>query len=105
MDFWTWFAVKGLRDDLSNERAIRSAHRRMEVGARARVARLEDELGRVSLLAFALSELCLAKGVITTDELRERMRAIDVADGVEDGRRSSPAPKARSAPRRRPRPR
>jgi hypothetical protein len=56
-----------------------------------RVAQLEDDLARMGLLTMALAHICVDKGVVTTEELKERMREIDLADGVEDGK---PAPGA-----------
>lgn len=60
------------------------ARRRARATQSDHFRQLEDELGRVSLLAFALADLCLAKGLVTEEELDERLRAIDAEDGVED---------------------
>ena len=51
-----------------------------------RVKRLEDDLGRVALVARALMDACLKKGVLTQVEIAEMMRKADASDGTEDGR-------------------
>ena len=52
----------------------------------ARVQQLEDDLGRVALVARALMDACLKKGVLTQLEIAEMMRKADASDGSEDGR-------------------
>jgi hypothetical protein len=51
-----------------------------------RVADLEGDLGRVALLARALMDACIKKGLLTQLEIAQMLRAIDASDGVEDGR-------------------
>jgi len=51
-----------------------------------RVTQLESDLGRVALIARALMEACLKKGVLTQVEIAEMMRKVDASDGTEDGR-------------------
>lgn len=52
--------------------------------AQARVLQLEEDLARVALLSRTLAELCLAKGVITKQELAEQLVATDIVDGALD---------------------
>jgi hypothetical protein len=52
----------------------------------ARVADLESDLGRVALLARALMDACIKKGVVSQLDIAQMLRAIDASDGVEDGR-------------------
>ena len=56
------------------------------VGLEARVADLESDLGRVALLARALMDACIKKGVVSQLDIAQMLRAIDASDGVEDGR-------------------
>lgn len=55
-------------------------------GLEARVADLESDLGRVALLARALMDACIKKGVLSQLDIAQMLRAIDASDGVEDGR-------------------
>lgn len=52
----------------------------------ARVAQLEDDLGRVALLTRALMDAILKKGVLSQIELAEMMTKADLSDGVRDGK-------------------
>lgn len=52
----------------------------------ARVQQVEDDLGRVALIARALMDACLKKGLLTQIEIAEMMRKADASDGSEDGR-------------------
>jgi hypothetical protein len=49
------------------------------------VAALEADLGRVALLARALAELCLEKGLVSREELVRLLLSADMADGKRDG--------------------
>ena len=51
-----------------------------------RVSNLEDDLGRVALLARALIDAVLKKGLITQVELAEMMAKQDASDGERDGK-------------------
>jgi hypothetical protein len=51
---------------------------------RARVEELELDLARVALLARALADLCIAKGVLTQEELVRQLNEADLADGKQD---------------------
>jgi hypothetical protein len=68
-----------LGKSLTSARKSRVSHGR-------RIRELESGLGRVALLARSLAELCLAKGLITAEELRAQMLATDMEDGAGDGR-------------------
>jgi hypothetical protein len=57
-----------------------------------RIRELEDELGRVRLLAFALTDLCVDTGLVTQDELKARLEKLDLSDGVADGKLASGRP-------------
>jgi len=53
---------------------------------KARITVLEEDLGRVALLARALADLCIAKGVLSGDELARQLMEADLADGKRDGK-------------------
>jgi hypothetical protein len=48
--------------------------------------KLERALGELALATKTLQRMLVEKGVCTADELAQRMRAIDLEDGVADGR-------------------
>jgi len=51
-------------------------------------ARLERDLERMSLLAAALAHVCIEHGLLSAAQLRAKMDALDVEDGLADGRRA-----------------
>lgn len=60
------------------------------------LAALRADVERLALLTKSLAELCLERGVLTRDQLRERMFELDLSDGRQDGRldlRSKPLDK------------
>ena len=61
-------------------------HRR--IGAKKRIEDLEQALEAISLLANALAEACIRKGVLDQGELVAVIRELDLSDGVLDGKLS-----------------
>lgn len=65
-----------------------------------RVDQLEGDLGRALLLLQALAETCVAKGILSRQEIAEMAKTIDVSDGIADGKldpqtmRPAPSPAA-----------
>jgi hypothetical protein len=59
--------------------------------ARYRVEALEERLDRLTLVAEALWGLLRERLGIEEEELVERMKAVDLSDGVTDGRFKRPA--------------
>ena len=51
-----------------------------------RMDQLEDDLGRTLLLVHALAESCIAKGVLSREEIAQMGKKVDLADGVADGK-------------------
>jgi hypothetical protein len=49
-------------------------------------AKLEGALGELALATKTLQRVLVEKGICTADELAQKMRAIDLEDGVGDGR-------------------
>jgi hypothetical protein len=52
----------------------------------ARIAQLEDDLGRVALLTRALMDAILKKGLLSQLEIAEMMSKADLSDGSRDGK-------------------
>lgn len=83
----SYWSVQGhLGEFGKQQRRAHLASVRARLKLQQRVERLEDDLARMGLLTLALAKLCVDKGVVTSDELKAQMSAIDLADGVEDGR-------------------
>ena len=82
-DFFTAHELNELERRTRSERAFQH---RQRLSALKRAEAAEDELARVALLARSLAELCLAKGLITAEELRQRMLTVDAVDGKRDAR-------------------
>lgn len=47
---------------------------------------LRGDVAALALLARSLAELCIERGVLTQDDLKQRMLALDLTDGVADNR-------------------
>jgi hypothetical protein len=82
-DFFDASEFKTLEERMANHARFARHHRDR---ANTRVAALERDLGRVALLARALADLCLAKGLLTKEELARQILETDFADGAKDGR-------------------
>lgn len=70
---------------------IREAHSRASssmAGKRAQIAALKAELGRHKLAIEALTRFLVAKEIIDGGELEEFIAAVDLEDGVADGKLS-----------------
>jgi hypothetical protein len=53
---------------------------------RSRLDDAESDLGRMLLLAVAVNRTLLANGILSSDELAQVARRLDLSDGVEDGK-------------------
>ena len=51
-----------------------------------RMNQLEDDLARTHLLIYALVEACVAKGVLTREQISQACTRLDLLDGVADGK-------------------
>lgn len=65
-------------------RSMRRAHRSQGAASGKRLAELEAGLGRVALLARALAELGVERGLITIEDLGRKLKQVDEADGAKD---------------------
>ncbi len=82
-DFWTARELDRIDQEMY---ARRRTEQRGRIELRQRVEELEDDLGRVALLARALAEACLQKGLLTRNEIAAMATKVDTADGVQDGK-------------------
>lgn len=92
---WTMYAISkyfGNRHaessrlmDLKVEGILKRARQRRQT-TEARVMELEDDLARTLLLVQSLAEVCIAKGLLSRDDIAEMARQVDLSDGVEDGK-------------------
>jgi len=72
-------------NELEEKHALRSRfERQLRASTSARIAALENDLARVALLARALADVCIAKGVLTKEELMRQLLEADAADGKRD---------------------
>jgi|JI6StandDraft_1071083.scaffolds.fasta_scaffold156284_3 hypothetical protein len=55
-------------------------------GISEEIGELRADFERLALLTRSLAELCLEKGVLSKDELKQRMLELDLADGTQNGR-------------------
>jgi hypothetical protein len=67
-------------------RQMRSSQARSSADLRDRIADLEDDLGRLTLLTYALAEACVRKGVFTREEIASFADELDLVDGRADGK-------------------
>jgi hypothetical protein len=82
-DVWTWREFDALNARLERMRRSASATR---IQANDRIADLEDDLARTTLLVHALAEVCVRKGLLTREEIAEIAEQIDLLDGQVDGK-------------------
>ncbi|MFA9478176.1 hypothetical protein ACERK3_07690 [Phycisphaerales bacterium AB-hyl4] len=80
----------GYRESSSSAHASRSAASAQSAASSARqdVYHLEERLERLSLVCMAMWSLIQDKTNLTEEELLERVRVIDMMDGVADGKAS-----------------
>jgi hypothetical protein len=50
------------------------------------IVQLRADVARIALLTRSLADLCIERGVLTPGQLKEKMLALDLTDGREDGR-------------------
>jgi len=53
----------------------------------ARIEELRADLERMSLLAKTLADLCIERGVLTREQLHDKLLVLGLADGARDPRR------------------
>ena len=67
--------------------------------AKREVTHLEDRLERLSLVCMAMWSLIQDKTKLTEQDLMERVKVIDLMDGMEDGKASRTVQKCRACDR------
>ncbi len=89
-DFFTASELNRIDDRIRSQRQREQSNRRIESSVRehqaSRIAELEDELARLSLLTHALAEACLKNGAFQREDLEAIIEQIDASDGVVDGK-------------------
>jgi ribosomal protein S27AE len=68
------------------DRAARDVSNRREREVSSSVEVLEDRLEKLSLVSLAMWSLIQEKTGLTEQDLMDRVKAIDLADGIEDGK-------------------
>ena len=71
-------------DDM--ERANHEVRKRRQEAAAITISTLDERFDKLSLVCLAMWSLLQEKTHLTEEELMERVRAIDLADGVADGK-------------------
>ena len=93
-DFWTAREFNkiddGRRARRKSSRRRRNQHASERAAVSNRIDELEQDLGEAVLLLRTMSDLCVAKGVISAEEMMAKAEELDAQDGVTDGRMSKP---------------
>jgi hypothetical protein len=72
-------------EDLKAQTAQLRARPSRDADMQARILELEQDVGSLALLCKTLMAMLLENHICTGKQLEERMREIDLKDGVEDG--------------------
>lgn len=84
--FNDWFTAHELdRLDERIEAHNRSLESDVDRNAEA-IGELRADLERLALLTQSLAKVCIDKGVLTREQLKQCMLDLDLRDGVQDGR-------------------
>ena len=73
------------------------ARRAEVIGSRLKAGKkqlegLDEEVAEVTIFQQAIMRLLIEKGILTPQEIADKVREIDLEDGVEDGRITKPGP-------------
>lgn len=90
-------ALYFMREEDKRIRAMLGRHRRRierkarrmasdQEGLHLRLDDVESDLGRTLLLAMAVNRTVVVKGVLSSSEITQAARQLDLSDGVEDGK-------------------
>ena len=80
-------SVKNTQARLARSRVDRSIS-----SADKRIKQLEDELGQMTILVESLLECIEAQGLVSRDQIAQKIGEIDMRDGVIDGRMTKNEP-------------
>ncbi len=85
---WIFDIYQHTQIDAAREetRSMRSELASMHGNGFVNGAKLERALGELALATKTMQRMLVEKGVCSADELAQRMHAIDLEDGVVDGR-------------------
>ncbi|TAJ19522.1 MAG: hypothetical protein EPO68_06145 [Planctomycetota bacterium] len=98
LDWYNLFRTKELEarfEQANRARMHRSAATsRQQQETDARVELLEEELARHALLIRVLIRLLMDRGIATQQQFEAALQAVDLEDGVADGKVTAPKPAA-----------
>jgi len=101
-----WEQIQALEAEARRRRQAQLTATRARLALQQRVVQLEEDLAWTRLVASTLMSVCVEKGLLTEDELRTRLRAVETAES--EAKRAAAPPPLPPAPvvrRRRFRPR
>jgi len=78
-------STSDLRQLKTHMRSVEQRARRNRSAARRGELKLEQGLTRVAMVVRAMADLCIARGIFTSEQLLAQLSDADLADGVQDG--------------------
>lgn len=87
-DFYQQSRIDQLRDETARTRA--EASRVTAVSGSVDLVRLERAIGELALAVKTLQRVAVEKGLCTSEEFYQKLRAIDLEDGQADNRATLP---------------
>src|SRR6188768_3509174 len=91
-----WVTLRALEDEARRRRQTHVASVRARLALQQRVAQLEEDLSWTRLVASTLMSVCIEKALVTEDELRARLEALERAEtDPPPAAEPPPAPKVR----------
>ena len=83
-DFYQQYRIDQLRDEAARTRTEATSVRGTE--GRLDVERLERAIGELALAVKTIQRIAVEKGLATPEDFQRKLQAIDLEDGVADGR-------------------
>jgi hypothetical protein len=86
LDWWLMARIRSIEERHRNLRRRLVANAIRGQSAAQTLQSIDDDLRRVALVVRGVTELCVAKGIFTREELEAALLEVDLADGVGDAR-------------------
>ena len=83
--FNDWYTAHELDELERRQDLVQKSARESRQELRDQIRDARSDMAALALLTRSLAELCLARGVLTRDELKQRMLELDIIDGRADG--------------------
>lgn len=83
--FNDWYTAHELNELERRHNEVQKTARESRQELRDQIADARSDMAALALLTRSLAELCLERGVLSRDELKQRMLALDIIDGRMDG--------------------